>query len=443
MSWESMSVQMSRYSGQTLGIEETLGVGRGARSIFTRWWFWLLILLGAGLIYYMFFIPAPKTRYVTQAVERGPLAEKVDATGSLEPLDKVTVGAEISGRIDEVLVDFNDSVVTGQVLARINKDDLTARATQARASLASARASLAQAEATAADAKRAFTRLESLRETGFASNAAYDTAKANMEKADAAVQGARAQVMQAEAQLQQAETNLAKTEIKSPIDGVVLDRKVEPGQTVQANFQAPELFVIASDLRRMELQVYIDEADIARVKPGQDASFTVDAYDEKTFPAKVERVRTSPRILANVVAYLATLSVNNAQGLLRPGLTANAEIITARAENVLHVPNAALRFEPETKRNPGGGSGVSVSIGGRGGPNVRPSGGAPPKDTPKKDPGIKTGTVYVLSAAGDPEKRDLVLGITDGIRTEVKSGPLKLGDKVITDIELPNAKPAS
>lgn len=426
---------MAKSSSQALGIEETLGVGRGRRSIFGRWWFWLVLVLAAAWIGYAFFAPKPKTQYLTQAVERGTISSKVDATGSLEPVDKVTVGAEISGRVDEVLVDFNDVVTKGQVLARINTDDLNARATQARASLANARANLLQAQATQSEAKRAFDRSQTLKDSGFASNAAYDNAKAALDRANAQVSASRAQVQQQEAALNQADTNLGKAEIKSPIDGVVLERKVEPGQTVQASFNTPELFVIASDLKRMELQVYIDEADVALVKIGQPATFTVDAYENRTFAARVSALRTSPRILNNVVAYLATLTVDNSQGFLRPGLTATAEITTATAVNVLHVPNGALRFEPDAKQNNGGG--VSFSFGGRGGPSVRAGGqGKKEKDQKKPD----DGTVYVLNKSGDPEKRDVKKGVSDGSITEIKSGNLKLGELVITDVALPNAR---
>lgn len=425
---------MAKNSSQALSIEETLGVGRRRSSIFGRWWFWLAIVLVLAWIGYVLFAPKPKTQYTTEAVQRGTLSSKVDATGSLEPVDKVTVGAEISGRIDEVLVDFNDVVVKGQVLARINTDDLNARATQARATLASARANLLQAQATQADAQRAFDRSQSLRDSGFASNAAFDNAKAALDRANAQVAASRAQVEQQQAALTQAETNLSKAEIKSPIDGVVLERKVEAGQTVQASFNTPELFVIASDLKRMELQVYIDEADVAAVRIGQRATFTVDAYEDKTFQAEVIAVRTSPRILNNVVAYLATLSVDNSTGLLRPGLTATAEITTSTAVNVLYVPNGALRFEPEAK--PSGG-GATVSIGGRGGPQIRADG---PKADKKEPKAPDAGTVYVLDKSGDPEKREVRKGITDGVHTEIKSGNLKLGELAITDVALPNAR---
>jgi HlyD family secretion protein len=425
---------MARNSSQALSIEETLGVGRARRTIFGRWWFWLIIALIAAWIGYAMFAPKPKTQYVSEPVQRGTISSKVDATGSLEPVDKVTVGAEISGRVDEVLVDFNDVVVKGQVLARINTDDLKARQTQANATLANARANLLQAQATQADAQRAFDRSKTLKDSGFASTATFDNTKAALDRANAQVSAARAQVQQQEAALAQVETSLGKAVITSPIDGVVLDRKIEAGQTVQASFNAPELFVIASDLKRMELQVYIDEADVAEVKVGQRATFTVDAYENRDFTAEVIAVRTSPRILNNVVAYLATLSVDNATGLLRPGLTATAEITTATAVDVLNVPNGALRFEPEAKPNNGG---VSVSFGGRGGPSIRSEDG---KGGKKGEKAPDAGIVYVLNKAGDPEKREVKKGISDGERTEIKSGNLKMGEAVITDVALPNAK---
>ncbi len=428
---------MARFSDQTLGIEETIGVGRGARPWWLQWWFWVVALVVAAAAAYWFLVPAPKTEYVTEDVVRTDIASQVDATGSLEPVDKVTVGAEISGKVDEVLVDYNDQVVTGQVIARINTDDLRARATQARATLASARANLLQSKASRSDAQRAFDRSKALREQGFASNATFENAEAALDRANAQVAASTAQVQQQEAALAQVETSLAKAEIKAPIDGVILERKIEPGQTVQASFQAPELFVIASDLSRLELQVYIDEADIARVKPDQPATFTVDAYESRKFDARVVAVRTAPRVQQNVVSYLATLSVDNGARLLRPGLTATAEITTATATQVLAVPNSALRFEPE---NAAKGDELSMQINPRGGARVGSGGG---RDTgkAKQKNGSNKGQVWTVDKQGKPEKREVTTGITDGEKTEIKSGKIALGDKVITDIQTPGAKP--
>lgn len=415
---------MAKPGDNTLEMERQLGIGRGATPFWLRWWFLVGLALLCAVAAYVYLTPKPKTQYLLQKITRITLEQTVSATGSLEPVDKVTIGAEVSGRIDTVLVDFNDRVKRGQVLARINTDDLRSRMLQARANLSAAKATLSQNEAAAGDAKRIYQRALSLQGSGFASNATVDTARTNMERADASVRQSKAQVEQSEAALILAETNLAKADIKSPIDGVVLDRKVEPGQTVQASFQSPELFVIASDLKTLELQVYIDEADIALVGPAQNASFTVDAYPAQTFRARVVTVRTAPRILNNVVAYLALLTVDNAQGLLRPGLTANAEITVRRAANVLTIPNGALRFDPQAKKGPTNPFADAET--------------APKEERPAAD-GVVRGRTYVKNANGDPEPRDVTLGISDGRRTEMKSGPFKEGDQVIVDIAVPGA----
>jgi HlyD family secretion protein len=412
---------MAGQTDQKLEIEQTLGIGRGRPPLWRRFWYLAPIILLVILAVYYFLGPKPKTEYVTALVEIASIDARVDATGSLEPVDKITVGAEISGRIDEVLVDFNASVRAGQVLARINTDDLRSRVVQAKAALDTARANLAQSQASDSDAQRSFGRIAALRDKGFAARSTYDTAKASADRATATVAGSQAQVDQARAALRQADTNFAKAQIKAPITGVVLDRKVEPGQTVQASFQAPELFVIASDLKTLELQVYIDEADIALVTPGQTASFTVDAYPDRTFDARVQTIRTAPRILNNVVAYLAILSVDNAHGLLRPGLTANAEIKVKSVANVLSVPNGALRFEPGEKSDG----------------NLIPAPQIAPAATKSATQIAQKGAVYLLDANGSPVKRDVTIGISDGIKTEVKPGSLNVSERVITDAVIP------
>lgn len=382
-------------------IEQTLGVGRAAKPWWRRWWVIGLAALLIGLILWWALMPAKKTEYVKGKAEVSTIRALVTATGTLQPIDKVTVGAEVSGRMDEIYVDFNSRVTKGQVIARINTDELKARAVQARASVAQAEANLAKAEN---DLKRAI----SLKGKGFASQATYDAALASRNALRATLNTARAQADQTEA-------NLAKAAIRSPIDGIVLDRKIERGQTVTAGFQTPELFVIASDLKKLELTIDIDEADIGEVQLDQQATFTVDAYPSQTFNAKVVELRNAARTIQNVVTYQGVLSVENDKGLLKPGMTATADITVKVAENVMSVPNGALRFTPEQP--------------------VEQQGMIPQATTAPADP-IATGKgqVWTVGKDGKPTSQDVTLGITDGRRTQVTSANVKTGDEYILDI---------
>jgi HlyD family secretion protein len=389
-------------------IERTLGVGRATTPWWRRWWFITLAILLIASIAWWVLTPPPKTEYVKAKAEVATIRAIVTATGTLQPIDKVTVGAEVSGRMDEILVDFNDRVTRGQVIARINTDELRARAVQARASVAQAEANLAKAEN---DLRRAL----SLKGKGFASQATYDAALA-------ARNALRATLNTARAQADQTEANLAKAAIRSPIDGIVLDRKIERGQTVTAGFQTPELFVIASDLKKLELTVDIDEADIGEVALGQTATFTVDAYPAQTFNAKVVELRNAARTIQNVVTYQGVLSVENEKGLLKPGMTATADITVKVVENVLSVPNGALRFTPQTDE---------------------PAGGMIPQATTAPADPIASGKGQVWATTGKdgkPESRDVTLGVTDGRRTQVTSTNVKAGEEFVIDIARPGAK---
>ena len=386
-------------------IERTLGVGRKAKPWWRRWWALTSAALLLLLVAWWVFTPAKKTEYVKGKAEVATIRAIVTATGTLQPIDKVTVGAEVSGRLDEILVDFNSKVTKGQVLARINTDELKARAVQARASVAQAEANLLKAEN---DLKRAI----SLQGKGFASHAAYDTALA-------ARNALRATLNTARAQADQTEANLAKAAIRSPIDGIVLDRKIERGQTVTAGFQTPELFVIASDLTKLKLTVDIDEADIGQVTVGQSATFTVDAFPAQTFNAKVVELRNAARTIQNVVTYQGVLTVQNEKGLLKPGMTATTDITVTVVENVLSVPNGALRFTPETAAT---------------------QGMMPQATTAPVDPiASGKGKLWVLGKNGKPESRDVTLGVTDGKRTQVKSTNVKDGEEFILDVMRPGS----
>lgn len=377
--------------------------------------------------------------YATQEVQRGDLTVTVAATGNLSPTNQVEVGSEQSGLVEAVHVDNNDRVVRGQPLARLDTSRLRDTIVQNQAALAAAQAQVAQAQASAAQARANLSRLEEVyRLSGgkVPSRTELDTGRAENQRAQAAVRAAQAQVAQARAQLSSAQTNLFKATIYSPVTGVVLSRQIDPGQTVAASFQAPVLFTIAEDLAQMRLEVKVDEADVGQVKEGQQATFEVDAYPGRTFRAQIERVDvganasdsgTSTTSTSNVVAYTAVLAVRNPDLLLRPGMTATAEIVTSRRDNVLMVPNAALRFSPEREaaaaaRQPGGVAGVL------GPPRFR-------RNQQERAAGVGRGsrqTVYVLGTDGQPQPAQVVVGETNGSVTEVLSGGLKPGAQVIT-----------
>ena len=355
-------------------------VGVGLASVVLLWW-WLER-------------PAPVS-FVTQPVSRGSLVTTVSATGTLAPQDQVDVGAEVSGRIDELDVDFNDHVSKGQQVAKINTDQLQAQLNQARATLEQSQATAAQNEAT-------FKRDQELVKAKAISPQQFDTAQGDYLRSKAGVALAAAQV-------QQYETQLSKATIYAPIDGVVLDRKVSRGQTVQAAFNTPILITLASDLSHMELDVDIDEADVGVVRAGQTASFTVDAYPGMTFSAKLVTIRNAPQTTNGVVTYKGVLLVDNRRLLLKPGMTATADVVTGRVQDALLVPNVALRFVPP------------ATIAGR----------APPTRV-----GTGLGRVWVKSG-NSMKPHDLKLGRSNGHVTQVLSGDLKAGDAVVTDSRSP------
>lgn len=389
-------------AGASGDISRVLGVGSKKVPLWRRWW---VLLIAAVLVLatgWVLLTPSAPTTYIRGKAEVATIRSIVTATGTLQPMDKVTVGAEVSGRIDEVLVDFNDKVTKGQVIARINTEELNARAQQALAAVA-------QVEATLAKAEGDLSRAVALREKGFVSSAAHDAALAARNTASANLKSARAQAEQAQA-------NLAKAAIVSPIDGIVLDRKIERGQTVAASFQAPELFIIASDLSKLKLTVDIDEADIGEVSVGQDATFTVDAYPSQIFKAKVVELRNAARTIQNVVTYQGVLSVENDKSLLKPGMTATADISVKTAENVISVPNGALRFSPQV-------SAPAATM-------------APVATVAPADPiSSGKGKLWVEVKGKDPEARDVTLGITDGQRTQITSSNVKAGEEFILDVD--------
>ena len=359
-------------------------------------------------------------RYVTEPVTRGTLVVLVTATGSVQPTKKVDVSSEITGMIRRVLVDYNSPVTVGQVLAEIDTDKLNATVDNSRAKLAAARARVAEALATILQTERELTRKRTLAQRSIASAHDLDVAQATYDRAVAALSSAQADVGAAEAELRLNETNLAKAVVRSPINGVILKRNVDPGQTVVATMQAPVMFSIAEDLRQMELQIDVDEADVGKVRPGQTATFSVDAFADRKFPATIKDVRFASETIQGVVTYKAILVIDNSEMLLRPGMTATAEIRSSKVANALLIPNAALRYRPATVRRDQRGF------------LRRLMPGPPQRTTSPRDPTGPNRTVWVAGPDG-PQTVPIVVGVSDGRRTEVREGQLVEGQAVIID----------
>ncbi len=418
--------------------ESLKGLLRKDSRLLSRRWIWLgsaALVLAAAIGF--FFIgsddEAKAPRFETATVERGHLEVSVSATGNLQPTNQVDVGSELSGIVDTVLVDINDRVSKGQVLARLDISKLSDQIAKSRAALTAAEAGVRQAEATLTESRASLNRLQEVfRLSGgkVPSKAEMENAEAVLARAEANLASTRASVTQARATLSSDETNLAKASIRSPINGVVLARKVEPGQTVAASLQTPVLFTLAEDLSQMELEVDVDEADVGQVKAGQKASFSVDAYPGRKYPANISRVSYGSQVTEGVVSYPTVLKVSNDDLSLRPGMTATAEINTAVRENALLVPNAALRFTPSAngarKADSGGILGSLL-------PRMpRTASTRAPRNGDEK--GGKR--VWVLKD-GQPVPVQIQTGLTNGRMTEVLEGELKPGMLVITDSATP------
>ena len=365
-------------------------------------------------------------RYVTEEISPGDLAVTVSATGKLSPTNQVDVGSELSGIVESVLVDENDLVKRGRVLARLDLSRLNDQVVKSQAAVLAAEAQVAQMQATVKETRATLSRLRRLSELSGGTQPSpsdLDAAEATLARAVANEANARAVAAQAAATMRSDQTNLSKASIRSPIDGIVLSRKVEPGQTVAASLQAPVLFTLAEDLARMQLQVDVDEADVSQVRPGQTASFTVDAWPGRKYPAEIERVGFGAQTTEGVVTYKTLLDVANDDLSLRPGMTATAEIATANLSGVLRVPNAALRFTPTAVKSAPSGSFVS---------SLLPSRPMPPKSVKENtNSHNRTRTVWLLRDQL-PVQVEIVVGLSDGHTTQVVSGDLQAGDLVIT-----------
>lgn len=409
-------------------IEAVLGLGGtgvgGARRG-ARWLLLLLLLVAAGgvALYLAARGPAERLTYRTDPARRADITVIVTATGTVQPTNTVEISSELSGIVRRVAVDYNSTVRAGAVLAELDTDRLKAAVDASRARVSAARARVAEAEATVVERQRDLERKQTLAERSIGSPQDLDASRAAYERAVASLASARADVDAAEADLKLNETNLDKSCICAPIDGIVLERNVEPGQVVAASLQAPVLFTIAEDLRKMEIRVDVDEADIGRVREGQSATFTVDAYPDRRFRADIRQVRFGSEVVQGVVTYKAVLTADNSELLLRPGMTATAEIVVEQATDALTVSNEALRFAPPVAETPADRRTFLERLL-PGMPRFRPPARRVPAG-PARD-------VWVLRD-GIAESVAVMVGVSDGRRTQIVDGALEAGDAVIVD----------
>jgi HlyD family secretion protein len=371
-----------------------------------------LVMIAAASFYTMKYTAKKKPIYATVPLNIQDLTTSVSATGNLEPTNTIDVGIEVSGTIDKVFVDYNDPVRSGQILARLDTTRLTAAATSSQALLMKSRANEQSAKAAVDNAvieeERARTMYAST-DGNYPSRKEMQTLSTTLIQAKASLAAAKAQVAQSYAQLKSDEDNLRKAVVVSPINGVVLNRKVEPGQTVVASMQTPILFTLAEDLTQMRAIVSVDEADIGGVKENQKVTFTVDSYANKQFEGKITQLRLNSAIVNGVVTYEAVVQVDNTDLLLRPGMTANASIITDTLRKVLVIPNAALRFTPPLDENQ-------------------------KKKKRAMEESDKGAHVWILKNE-TPTRVKVQIGKTDGVLSIVSPSSLKVGDLIITGID--------
>jgi HlyD family secretion protein len=387
---------------------------------------WAVIVSAALVLLYLLFGSGGSNKgvqYVTEPVTEGDLTVTVTATGAVQPTNEVEISSELSGIVRDVFVDYNSAVTTGQTLAVLDTDKLKSTVDSSKAKLQAAQAKVTEAEASVIEARLEYERKQNLVERKVGSVQELEAAEAAHKRALATLESAKADVAAATADLAFNRTNLSKAVIRSPITGVVLSRNVEPGQTVASSFQAPVLFTIAEDLTKMEVQVDVDEADIGSVREEQDATFVVDAYPDKTFFAKVRELRVGSEVVQGVVTYKAVLTTDNSELLLRPGMTATAEIVVAHVGEALTVPNAALRFSPPSDAEVDQRNFLQKIMPGP--PRLR-------KPSAKDQPTGTAREVWVLSD-GAPKGVKVTVGATDGKRTEIIRGELAPGQGVIVD----------
>lgn len=390
----------------------------------------LALVVGAGLTWSAKHRPPPPARFVAAAVALGDVIEKVQATGTVQPLLQINVGAQVNGRVTQVYVDFNSVVKKGQVLAEIDPLIYGTQVSAQAANLASGRAQLSQARASTESARSlmntariAFERTQKLFEANLASRSDLDTARGNYDSVQAQYEASAANIQSQQAaigaqtaQLNQSTANLGYTKIYSPVEGVVVTRGIDPGATVVASFQAPVLFVIAQDLHKMRVLADVDEADVGKISPGMDADCVVDAFPGEIFHGKVSQIRYSPNNVSGVVTYPAVVEVQNPEEKLRPGMTSTITVRSREAHGVPRIPNSALRYRPSPPTGPDG----------------------KPVLQPPDPPLTKgQGRLWVLASDKPGQEKDemrlVSIGITDGMHTEVTDPSVPVGTKVITD----------
>ncbi len=364
----------------------------------------IIILICLAALFFMGFLFKNKKEaknYVTEPLTKRTITQIVEASGTINPVQTVSIGSQVSGQISAIYVDYNSEVKKGQLLAEIDTSLFEAQVNQAKATIDNARANLAKIQATTANDKLTLTRYRNLYKKGFIAKSELDLAESTYSADLAQVKSAQAQINQALASYSTAASNLRYTKITSPVDGVVISRAIDVGQTVAASFQTPELFSVAQDLTQMQIEASVSEADIGKVKKEQDVEYTLDGYPDETFKGKVSQVRISPTTVSNVVTYSVIIDVENDEMKLIPGMTANVSIITSKKENILCAKSTALKFTPNTD-----GKGEKFD---------------------------KQG-IWLL-ADGEPKRVEIVTGVNDDTYTEIISNNLKDGDKVILSIE--------
>ena len=388
----------------------------------------VLAAAGGAWVYWQKAHPAPEVpRFRTAAVDRGAISQAVLANGTVQPVNTVNVGTQVSGTVLERSADFNDRVKKGQILLRLDPATLQARLRQTQAQLSSAEATLALAKSTV-------ERNQRLVAQGFISALALDQSQREVAAAQAGVEVARAQV-------DAAQTDVNNSVIRSPVDGVVIKRNIEVGQTVAASYQTPDLYQIAQDLRQMRIHTNVSEADVGLIRPGQVARFLVDAYPEREFEGKVEQFRLNATSTQGVVTYPIVVAVDNSDELLKPGMTAQVRIVVASKTDVVRIPTAALRFKPdEDEKKASDAAASAASAGGKPEATATAASAAPAAAARADDDGLLASTrggvrvfrVYTVGAEQKPVMREVTIGVSNTRFTEMLTGPLKPGDELIT-----------
>jgi HlyD family secretion protein len=391
----------------------------------------LAVAGGAGYGYWRMNSGPKESPFLAAPVTKANIRQVVSSTGTLQAVTTVIVGSQVSGTIAKLMADYNSKVSKAQVVAQLDQSRFAARVEETRANVLAAQASAAKSKVALEDAERTLKRVTELKQRDLVSQSDLDAAQTAFDAARSQLNVAQAQVGQAQASLNQAQIDLGYTVIRSPVDGIVISRSVDVGQTVAASLSAPTLFTIANDLTRMEVHTNVDEADIGNIFEGQDVTFTVDAHPQRRFRGKVHQVRNAPQTIQNVVTYDSVVRINNKELLLKPGMTANVQFLVAEKEDILTIPNIALRFRPAEEKNEA--EQLMTKEQGRVGGRInqrRTSRGGGSGTGGGEGRRVRQVKVYVIKA-GKAEPVDVQVGITDGSKTEIVAGALNENDQVI------------